>query len=935
MQVLNHCYQDDIALLEFLSNPLFVNKNVLLQCFNGVMDGAIALDIVTFVKGRLDNVTIIGSSTSGEILEGSVVDDKIILSFSIFDQTDLFSFYSSDLDFESGQKWAQKGLELGASCVILFADTLLGQPQYFLDGFSKAAPEMIVAGGNAGDNNRFEQSFLINDTQVYNSGIVGCFLVNADLTVHQDHFLSWTPLGPEMMVTSCDKDVIYELDDKPVIEVYKYFLGDEIVHNLLSSIMGFPLMVYRNGMAIGRSTVALTEDLGVVYAGTFEKGDKVQFGIGDLNTIFDETSNKMESFVDKVPVEAVFIYSCTARRSFLKENVEPEVLALSQLAPTSGFFTYGEFYHHKDCDQLLNITTTFLLLSESSDVKSMDVKKCNAKFENISTLRSLTRLAAITSKELEESISSLEQYKDALDETAMVSKADSFGNITYVNKKFEEVSGYCFAEVKGRNHNILRHPDMPSEVYKDLWGTIKSKKIWKGTIKNRKKDGSSYFVKSVIIPLMGENDEIIEFISIRKDVTELIRQKNEIKQDKIDQLTGLPNRKQLLLDLSEMEKTAIALLDVKGFKLINNFYGFDLADLVLVQLAKYVQSLCDDYGFRLYCIGADKFAINPSKQMSLEAFKEDLYSISRRISQHEFIVENVLLDIDVMIGIGCGERYQLQLAESALGVAKQNASLLEIPIEKEASSNVLEHIVCLQNLRAALNENRVINYYQPIVNPDNENEKKYEALVRMIDSQGNIVGPAQFLDVAKKSRYYFEITLIVLKNAMEFVDRSGATVSVNLSIKDIEYAPIRKQILSFLNDQQAGKIILEITESESIQDPMMVNNFIQAAKNLGAEVAIDDFGSGYSNFSYLAEMDVDYLKIDGSIISKILEDQNSLFIAESIIDIAKKLGIKVIAEFVSNEAIFEKLKEYSVDYYQGYYFSEPKPLEAFEMTSEL
>ena len=193
----------------------------------------------------------------------------------------------------------------------------------------------------------------------------------------------------------------------------------------------------------------------------------------------------------------------------------------------------------------------------------------------------------------------------------------------------------------------------------------------------------------------------------------------------------------------------------------------------------------------------------------------------------------------------------------------------------------------------------------------------------MVVSQCLVVGPSQFLYVAKNSRYYFEITLIVLKNALAFVDSSGATVSVNLSIKDIEYAPIREQILSFLNSQQAGKIILEITESESIQDPKMVNNFIQAAKSLGAEIAIDDFGSGFSNFDNIVNLDIDYVKLDGSLVSKI-HDEKYRIILENMVNICHDLGIKTIAEYISDESIMRLAKGIGVDYLQGHHLHKPE-----------
>ena len=135
-------------------------------------------------------------------------------------------------------------------------------------------------------------------------------------------------------------------------------------------------------------------------------------------------------------------------------------------------------------------------------------------------------------KELNDSNLLLLEYKKAVDASAIVSKADIYGNITYVNETFCEVSGYTQDELIGRPHNVVRHPDMPKEIFKELWKTIKSKKIFKGIIKNRNKNGSFYYVASTIVPILNDNDEIIEYLSLRYDITELVeaRKKAEIAQ---------------------------------------------------------------------------------------------------------------------------------------------------------------------------------------------------------------------------------------------------------------------------------------------------------------------------------------------------------------------------------------------------------------------
>lgn len=928
MKTLIHRYQSAPDLTQFLSQPEFDQEQILLQVFSGELDSKHLTSLLQQILNLRPHIVIIGASTSGEIYQSEVRDGDIVLAFSIFNETQLVSFYQTDLSFSAGQQLAQQALKLNARCAILFADTLQGQPQNLLEGLAQNAPDLIIAGGNAGDHNRFKHTLVIHQQHCYQQGLVGVFLINDDLIIHQDYVLNWTSIGRSMMVTRCEGSVIYELDNTPIIEVYKRYLGDEVAQSLPASIMEFPLIKNLNGLEVGRSAVAVTDEGGLVFAGSFNPGDQVRFGIADIETILHQANDKALSSAINYPIESVFIYSCTARRSFLKQHIEAELSALSQLAPTAGFFTYGEFYHHERCNELLNITTTFLTLAENKQNK-VSLPELNQPhfLANVSTLRSLTHLSNVTTAELKSSLQFLEQYKIALDQTAIVSKTDPQGRITYVNQAFENITGYSAAEVMGKNHHLLRHPEMPKDVFTDLWQTIKSKKVWRGTIKNRKKNGQTYYVQSVIVPILDDQNQIVEYISIRNDVTDLIMKERMIEEQRRDKLTGLPNRRQLLIDIENHHSNQLALLDIKHFKSFNDFYGFDFADQILITFADWLKHQCYERGFSLYRISGDRFAILPEQGVNAQLFSDTLQTLKHQIHQQSFNVESAPIELDVMFGIGKGRRYQLQLAETALGQAKKRALSEAIPIEEEGVSAALEHLFWLHKLRDALNEGRIVNFYQPIVNPQDPTELKYEALVRLIERDGQVVSPFQFLDIAKKSRYYAQITRVVYQNALAVANTTGANISINLSIEDIENDEVRLYVLEQLADLKQGRITFEITESESIRDYSVMHQFILDAKTRGAQIAIDDFGSGYSNFSYLVEMQADYLKIDGSIISKILDDRNSLLVAESIIDIAKKLGIKVVAEFVSDQAIAQKLREYGVEFYQGYYFGAPGALD--------
>lgn len=928
MYSLFHHYQNESELIDFLSDERLASPQVLLQVFSGGQGTGLLQQIIDRVHQTHPSIKTIGSSTSGEIIQKKVTDGQIILCFSVFTETQLEIFYIPQLSQQRGQQLGEQAKQLNAKGIILFADTLQGQPQHLLDGITQTAPDLVIAGGSAGDNDCFEQATLVYQNQCFHQGAVGVFLINPNLIMHTDSVLNWSPIGPLMTITRCNNEVVYELNNRPVLEVYQHYLGQEVINSLPQSIIEFPLIIEQQGLQIGRSALSETDDGGLVFAGTFKEGDQVHFGVADFNTILQQSGQKAQQTAADYPVESIFIYSCTARRAFLRQHIQAELSALSALAPAAGFFTYGEYFHYQQQNALLNISTTFLTLSESTD-HHVKARPTTARcLQQASTVRSLTHLANITTQELNSSIQFLEQYKTALDQSAIVSKSDKYGNITYINSAFEQISGYTEQEVMGKNHNVLRHPDMPEAVFSELWQTLKKKEVWRGTIKNRKKDGSAYYVKSVILPILDSQGELLEYISIRDDVTELLQKERELQQERLDILTGLPNRRQLLLDLDQHQACYLALLDILNFKSFNDFYGFDFADQILQSFANWLKPFCEENALILYRIQGDRFALLPMKTFSVEAFNQTLLKIKNTVHQHQFVIDYAPIELDVRYGIGQGERYQLQLAETALNRAKRTMRSDDIPIEKEGISGTLDHLFWLHKLRDALAEGRIVNYYQPIVsNSGQPQQNKYEALVRMIGRDGEIISPFHFLDAAKKSRYYAQITQVVYLNALNMANQLDANISVNLSIEDIENDQTRQLLLEKLCGLERGAITFEITESESIQDYSVIYDFIVSAKALGAEIAIDDFGSGYSNFTYLVEMDADYLKIDGSIISKILEDRNSLLVAESIINIAKKLKIKVVAEYVSNQELADKLAEYGVEFYQGYLLGEPQPID--------
>ncbi|MDY0238248.1 MAG: EAL domain-containing protein [Campylobacterales bacterium] len=522
-----------------------------------------------------------------------------------------------------------------------------------------------------------------------------------------------------------------------------------------------------------------------------------------------------------------------------------------------------------------------------------------------------------------------ESYKIALDESSIVSKSDLAGKITYGNRKFEEITGYTASEYIGKPHNLNRHPDTPKKVFKEMWETIKAKKIWKGILKNRKKDGSPYWVNMTILPILDEDGEIVEYIGVRHDITTIIKQQQTIeKQAFTHYLTSLPNRQKLLKDLKEDPPFALAIVDIEKFGQINNLYGNANGDKILIRLALEMKNRVKSLkGFTLYHLNADEYAITANSLVKKDDFELNIKNLVNEIDRFEVNFGNAYLTLNLSSGVSFEKPSELvQTANMALKHAREIRENIfvycsDLNRYKEYENNIHWNF----KIHTALLKDKIVPFFQPIVDSKTLKPVKHEALVRLIDGD-KIYSPFFFLDIAKQTKQYKQITKTMIKKSIEAIEDLCCNVSLNLSIDDIFDTSTREFLIETIKAKGVGKhIILEILESEGIDNFKEINSFICEARELGCEIAIDDFGSGYSNFAYLIELNPDYIKIDGSMIKNITVDENTQIVVRTIVGFAKKIGIKTVAEFVKDRETFELIRDIGIDYAQGYYFSEPLP----------
>jgi diguanylate cyclase (GGDEF)-like protein/PAS domain S-box-containing protein len=423
-------------------------------------------------------------------------------------------------------------------------------------------------------------------------------------------------------------------------------------------------------------------------------------------------------------------------------------------------------------------------------------------------------------------------------------------------------------------------------------------------------------------PLHDENGNLIGTIGSGRDITAqvLLEKKNE-ELAYYDHLTHLPNRQKIILDMNEKTPTACVIFNIDEFKVINDFFGVESGDKILKDISEWFLRL----GLSPYRIDGDEFAILYYDDIAIEDIKHNIENLLSLFEEELFHVEDETVHLQFSAGIAKVKEKLLTKADIAVNYAREQKIKVSV---YEENANIEQkykrNIAIATSIREALLDNRIVCHYQPIMDIETGQITKYETLVRMVDKNNQIIPPLDFLKIAKKTKLYSHITKEVIHQSCNTFKNRKESFSVNLSIDDIQDATTVQEIIhTIINTNTASRIVFEILESEGIENYDEVANFITQVKSLGAKIAIDDFGTGYSNFEHILKLNVDFIKIDGSLIKSIHENKRHRIIVEIIVDFARKTNSKTIAEYVIDETIFSIIKEIGVDFSQGFYTGKP------------
>ena len=397
-------------------------------------------------------------------------------------------------------------------------------------------------------------------------------------------------------------------------------------------------------------------------------------------------------------------------------------------------------------------------------------------------------------------------------------------------------------------------------------------------------------------------------------------------------MTGLPNRNSLLEDKQKYDFKQMALLNIDQFQKFNDVYGEEVGNVAIKMCGEFLKSIIDDKTL-LYHLRGDEFviAVKNTNNFDDNYFVEYITNILKLFQKEIFLYEDKSFSFMVSAGLAfSGRKKMLAYADMALKDAKsKNIQISVFNDDKQLEEKHTEDIKCHKQLVNAFKTDNVLSYFQPITPiHDSSLPTKYESLVRIKSDDGKIIPPIKFIDVAKRNRIYYKLTKAVVQNTLDTISKYNISCSLNISLDDINDTRTLQYLYSTFDTYDYNHLLtIELLETEDFKNYQTVYDFCVKIRSYCIKIALDDFGAGYSNFSHILNLPVDYIKIDASLISNIDRDEHSQIMVETIVGLAKKLNVKTIAEFVSSKEILDTVKRLNVDYAQGYHIGKPEPIE--------
>lgn len=572
--------------------------------------------------------------------------------------------------------------------------------------------------------------------------------------------------------------------------------------------------------------------------------------------------------------------------------------------------------------------------------------------QKIALIESAAKLLGMTIERTraQEELSLAASIYNNISEAVLVSDAEH--NIIACNPAFSQLTGYSLEAIRGKNPALLHSDRHPDEFFNNIWKTIYQKGFWRGEIWAQRKNGDVFLAWLTINAIHNESNDIQRYVIMGSDITSKVRSDELIwRQANYDFLTDLPNRymfqdrleQEIRKSIRQSSLLGLLFIDLDHFKDVNDTLGHAVGDQLLIQAAERINSCVRDSD-TVARMGGDEFTVILPKLSSPLDGEKMAEKVISKLAEPYFIADETL-HIQASIGISfCPSDTTdvdqlISNADQAMYASKTTGrnrlSYFTQALHDEARSR----LKLLNDMRTAIENRQFELYYQPIINLSSGQPFKAEALLRWNHPELGSVQPAEFIPLAEESGLIVEIGNWVFQEAAGKAKYWAESLHFPLQIS-INMSPLQFQsaalnipdwLLYLQNLGLETKCLnIEITEGLLLNVSEKVQHKLLQFRNAEIQIAIDDFGVGYSSLSSLRRFAIDHLKIDQSFIQSMETEHNNLVLCETIIMMAHKLGLQVTAEGIETEGQHRALLEYGCDHGQGFLYSAPLPATEFE-----
>lgn len=529
-----------------------------------------------------------------------------------------------------------------------------------------------------------------------------------------------------------------------------------------------------------------------------------------------------------------------------------------------------------------------------------------------------------------------------------ISVTNTHGVILNVNPMFCKMTGFSREELVGKTYSMIKSAINDPAIYSKLWTELLETGHWQGELWNRKKDGREFAIQLTISALRNERDEVRNYVGLCSDITELKLQHDKMERlAHHDALTGLPNRSLLSDRLQQAlirgkrnnEIISVVGLDLDGFKAVNDTFGHEAGDTLLIEVARRLEQAVRE-GDTVARIGGDEFVMVLCKVSNIEdcerVLQRVLTTINRpvRISQEQTANVSGSLGYTLFPDDHVDADTLMRHADLAMYAAKQSGKNRFCRFDLKLDQRQRVNSYVLKRLEKGLANNEFALYVQPKLNLATGKAIGAEALLRWLHPKRGVVSPAEFLpiiehDVAlsiKFDNWVLSESLRVMSNWRQ----AGLQlpISINISAHQLLKQDFFNQLtdnLGMYPELSPSDLEIEIVESLALDEMQQVAELIRTCRTHGIRFALDDFGTGYSTLTYLKQLAVNTLKIDQSFVGDMESDLSSLAIVQGVIGLAAAFKCEVVAEGVESLAQAIRLKQLGCGVIQGYWVARPMP----------